>query len=267
MAGINTLTGTISTEFKWTASNNLTGAVYNPIQNSGDIRKNYNLGTAAANGASGGCDEIFSFQQTIAGGGSVTIDLTQMTNILQQTAVNIARIKGYQIRLLNATDDSTITTPAAVSVTVTNFIDVPNQLDFGSGGSGLTLALTTSSGAITSVAIGAAGSGYPPSFTFLVAPNQSGGSGGAVSVTTNGSGVPATVSLVSGSGGSGYSNATVPTTELGKYNISSGGAHAYFDVSAAGFCTVSSTSKKIKIVNNDSSNVATCEISVFGATT
>jgi hypothetical protein len=80
-----------------------------------------------------------------------------MTNILSQATVNIVRIKGYQIRLLNAVDDTTIMTPPASSVTVTNFGPaLPNQLDFGSAGSGLTLTLTTSGGIISSVVIGAA---------------------------------------------------------------------------------------------------------------
>lgn len=275
MAGISSLTTTISTEVKWTAQNNLTGGAYNPTTNSGDIRKNYNVGTAAANGASGGADEFFSFQQSVAAGSSATLDLTQMTNILQQATVNIARIKGYQIRLLSASDDTTISpAPTATSTgLVTNnppssqAMDVPCALDFGNGGSGLTLTLTTSSGAVTSVAIGAAGSGYPKSSTFLVAPNQAGGSAAVVAVTTNSSGVPTTVALVAGAGGAGYTNATVPTTVLGQHFLYTGGAAMYFDVSAAGFCTVGSTGKKIGLLNLDGSNAVTFEIDVVAATT
>jgi len=267
MAGINTLTGFLQTEVNWQASNNLIGIVYSPVSNPGDIRKKYSLGTANSNGASGGVDEFFSFQQTIAGGGAITLDLTQMTNILQQATVNIVRIKGYQIRLLSTTDDNTITAPAAASVLVTNYIDVPAPLDFVSAGSGLSITITTSGGTIASVAIGTAGSGYQPSATFTVTVNQAGGSGGVILVTTSSSGVPTTVAT-SGAGGSGYANASnLPTTELGKYTIFSGGAHMYFDPLSGGFCAVSSTSKKLKIFNNDAVNTATLEISVFGATT
>ncbi len=191
-----------------------------------------------------------------------------MTNILQQTTVNIARIKGYQIRLLSTTDDSTITAPAAASVTVTNTIDVPNQLDFGSPGSGLTITITTSAGALATVAIAAAGSGYQPSATFTVTVNQAGGSGGVIAVTTNASGVPQSAAIANSAGGTGYANASgLPTTQLGSYTILSGGAHMYFDPSASGFVTVSATAKKLKIYNMDGVNTATLEISIFGATT
>lgn len=269
MAGISTLTSTFTAKATWSGTNNQTGAAYTGNNASSTITKNYALGTKVANGASGGADEIFSFQQAITGGGSATLDLTAMTNQLQQAAVNIVRIKAIMLQLLNTTDDSTITTPAASSVTVTNNgPTLPVEFDFGSNGSGLTLNLTTGAGALTSVAINAAGSGYPPSSTFLVTPNQTGGSGGVVAVTTNASGVPTTVAVVAGAGGSGYSNASaIPTTELGSYTLFAGSVHQYFDVSAAGFCPLDSLHKNIKIFNNDAANTATVQITIAGATT
>src|SRR5207248_2630696 len=146
-------------------------------------------------------------------------------------------------------------------------VAVPCQLDFGNGGSGLTLALTTAAGAITGVAIGAAGSGYPKSTTFTVVPNQAGGSGGLVYVTTNASGVPTTVGLVPGAGGTGYSNATVPSVVAGAYNIKTGGAHMYFDDNANGFCTVDATHKNVSFLNLDGANAVTLEIDVMAAST
>jgi hypothetical protein len=267
MAGINSITGAgLSSNVKWVCQNNLTGVVYNPISNTGSITKNYNISSAAGNAASGGCDEVFSFQQTIAGNGSVTINLNNMTNILQQTAITLARIKGYQIRLLSVSDDSTITAPTASAVTVTNNGPAtPNPLDFQTGGSGLTLTIGQSAGVINSCTIGGAGSGYPPSSFFNVSPQQSGGSGAVIYVTTNASGVPTGTTIISG--GTGYTNGTVPSVVLGQYIINNGGAHLYFDVSAAGFVTVSTTSNNIKVFNNDPANTATIEITVFGATT
>jgi hypothetical protein len=268
--GISSVSATISTEFKWTVSNTLTGGNYNPTTNAGDLRKSQGFGTNVSNTTSGGGDEVFSFQQAISPGSSATIDLTAMTNLLQQTGVSIARIKGIQFRVLSGSDDTTLSpTPTSTStVTVSNEgLAVPCQLDFGNGGSGLTLALTTSGGAITSVALGAAGSGYPPSNTFLVTPNQSGGSGALVAVTTNGSGVPTTAALVAGTGGAGYTNATVPTTVVGHYNILTGGAHMYFDPAANGFCTTDATHKNVKLYNLDGSNAVTVEVDVLAATT
>lgn len=262
---LSSLTGNLTATANWTAQNNLTGSTYNPVQNSSRISKSCNIGTAAANAAAGGADQLFSFQQTISAAGSATIDLYAMTNILQQTSQAIVRLKGYMIQLLDATDDSTITTPVAASMIVTNNGPaLPNPLDFNTYGSGLTLALTTSGGAIGSVAIGAAGSGYLPSSTFMVAPNQSGGSGGVIAVTTNSSGVPTTVALVAGAGGSGYSNATVPSTVLGQYLVLGGGIHFYVDVSAGGFAAVSSTSRNIKLFNTNASGTATAQLTFFG---
>jgi hypothetical protein len=268
MPGIGSLTASMSTEFKWTAQNSLTGSSYNPITNVGDIKKTYNLGTSLGNTVSGGADEVFSFQQSIVAGGSATIDLSAMTNLLQQTAVSIARIKGYQIRLLSATDDTTISpAPTATStITVTNNGPaVPSPLDFVSGGSGLTVALTAS-GAVTAVAIGAAGTGYPPSTTFLASPQQVGGSGCVFAVTTNSSGVPTSVTFITGAGGAGYTAATVPAVEIGKYLVATGGAHMHFDPIGAGFCAVSTTAKNFKVINNDAAHAVTFELDVVAAT-
>ncbi len=261
---------TISTELKWTVQNNLTGSAYSPVQNPGTLRKSYNFGTAAGNGVTGGGDQLFSFQQGIAAGASATVDLNALTNLLQQAAVAIVRIKGYQLRLLSTSDDSTLTpAPTATStVTVTNNgPTLPNPLDFAAGGTGLTLALTQAAGVVTSVAIGVAGTGYLKSATFTVAPVQSGGSGAVISVTTNASGVPTTVLLVAGAGGTGYSTATVPTVVLGQYTVLTGGAHLYFDPAALGFALVSSTQRNIKIQNNDGTNAVTFELSILGAST
>jgi hypothetical protein len=266
MAGISTVNAKIATNLNWQAGNNLTGSAYGQVQESAVLAKAYNFGTANANGASGGGDEVFSFQQTIAGGGSVTINLNNMTNVLQQAGVSIARIKALQIRLLSTSDDSTITAPAASQITVTNNgPQLPNPLDFGNGGSGLTLTLTTAGTAITGVAIGAAGTGYPPSSSFVVTANESGGSGGVLSVTTNSSGVPTSTNVVAG--GTGYANGTYASTVLGAYTINSGGTHTVFDVSAAGFVLVSATSQNFKIFNNDAANTATVEITFYAATT
>ncbi len=268
MSGLSTLVATISTEFKWQSGINLTGSVYNPIQNTGDIRKNQNLGTAAGNTASGGADELFSFQQGITAGNSATIDLTTMTDIMQRTNTAIVRIKGYQIRLLSAADDPTISpTPTATStITVTNNgPTLPAALDFNTAGSGLTLNVTNSGGVINAVAIGTAGSGYIKSAHFIVSPNQASGSGAVISATTNSTGVPTSVAIVFG--GAGYSdNTSLPSTVVGQYTVLTGGAHMYFDPNANGFCAVDSTHKNISIRNNDGSNAVTVEIDIIGCT-
>jgi hypothetical protein len=269
VAGIGSLTGSVATTFTVnSASNTQTGSAYNPLGTSVTLNKKYSLGTANANSASGGADQVFSFQQGIVAGGSVTVDLYAMTNLLQQASIAIARIKAYQFRLLSATDDPTIN-PAPVNTstgTVTNFgVATPCQLDFGTGGSGLTVNLTVSGGAIQSASVQTAGSLYPPSATLLASVNQAGGSGAALYIQTNASGVPTTVGVITG--GNGYSNALVSVTVLGQYTLTTGGAHMYFDTSAAGFSPVSSTSRNVKIYNNDPVNPITLEVDVYAGST
>lgn len=268
-AGFSSLAGSMATTFNWNAQVNLTGSAYNPSTNASAINKRQQFGTAVGtNTQSGGADECFSFQQGVAAGASASIDLIAMTDLLQRASSTIARIKGYQIRVLSATDDATISpAPNASSVGVVTNIGpaTPSPLDFANNGSGLTLAVTQTGGVIDSVAIGAAGTGYPKSSAFLVCPVQAGGSGAVVGVLTNSSGVPTSVVLVFG--GAGYSDATIPTVVAGQYAILTGGAHMYFDPSATGFCLVSATQKLIRLINTDQANAVTFEIDVFGAST
>ena len=266
--GFSSLTGSMGGTFVWSAQVNLTGSAYNPSTNSSSINKRQALGTQASNAQSGGCDECFSFQQGIVAGGTATINLNAMTDLLQRAAVTLARIKGYQMRVLSDTDDPTISPrPTATSVgLVTNNVATPALLDFSAGGSGLALNLTVSGGALSAVAIGTAGSGYMPSASFIVAPVQSTGSGAVVSVTTNSGGVPTAVAAVANGGN--YTNANnVASVSLGQHIIYTGGWHSYADPSANGFTTISATQKNVLLVNLDQTNAITFEIDVFGATT
>jgi hypothetical protein len=266
MAGLGAFTGALGSSVNWYAAVSQTGGEYTPISNSNTIGKKYSLTNATANNLTGGCDEVFSFQQAIAAGGSAIFDLFNLTNVLLQAGVAIVRIKGYQLRLLSVADDSTISTPPASAVTVTNQnVSVPNQLDFNIGGSGLTLQLTTSGGVVSTVVIGTAGSGYLPSATFVVTPSQTGSQGCVVAVQTNSSGVPTTITLLAG--GSGYTNGAVPATVLGQYVINNGGVHLYFDPLPTGFAAVSSVARNLRVTNNDAVNTATVELTVFGCTT
>lgn len=264
---LSSLTASMSTNMKWTAQNDLTGSVYNPVQNTGNINKSYSLSTSNTNAQSGGADELFSYQIGITAGSSTTVSLIAMTNIMQQATAAIVAIKGYQTRLLSAADDPTITPApnASSTVTVTNNVTVPAQLDFGTGGSGLTIDVTDTAGVISGVVIGAAGTLYPKSSVIIVTVNQASGAGALIAVTVNGSGVPTAVAIVEG--GTGYTTATgVATTVIGQYTLGAGSAHMYFDVRAAGFCPLSATKKNIKFMNNDPSNAVTVELDVIGCT-
>jgi len=263
--GLSALTGSLGLSISWNAQVALTGVAYSPTTNTGTINKRQSLGTQATNAQSGGCDEFFSFQQGVVAGGSATVNLNGMTDIIGRTAVTLARIKGCAFRLLSATDDPTISPPpTATSIgAVTNIGPATPAAIFGSTGSGLTLDLTAA-GAVSAVSIGAAGTGYPKSSSFLVSPTQAGGSGCTVGVVTNGSGVPTTVTLIAG--GAGYTGATVPSVEVGQRTVATGGFTGYADPIAAGFVTIDSTHENIKLINLDGTNAITFEVDVFGAT-
>lgn len=105
---LDSLTSQLSVSMNWTAQKNIAGSTdYSPNQNNTTITKKSSVGTAAANAAVGGGDELASWVQTIAGGGTATVDLSSLTNILQTTAISLARVKGIMIRLLSTTDDAT----------------------------------------------------------------------------------------------------------------------------------------------------------------
>lgn len=264
---LSSLTGKIATLFQATPTVNLTGGVYQPISTQLTINKQQVFTSTTANAVAGGADQVFSFQQAITAGSSATVDLTAMTNLLNQTAQAIVRAKSWQMRLLSAADDSTITPApnAASTITVTNNgpatpCALPN---FICSGSGLTVTLTVGATIVTAVAISAAGSGYPKSATFICSPRQAGGSGCLFMVTTNSSGVPTAVTFITGGGGTGYTAATVPTTPVGQFQLTTGNAMCLVDATAAG-ALVASTSNNLKIYNNDASNAVTFELDLFG---
>jgi len=266
--GMSTVQAQMGTTVKWQVGNDQTG--YNQITTQDVLSKTQEFGTAEDNTSTGGGDEVYSFQQSIAAGGTATIDLTAMTNQLGQAAVSIVRAKGVQIRILSTEDDPDITpAPNANSTAVVTNIGptLPSALDFQNNGSGLTLDVTVTGGLVTNTIINTAGSGYPASSFFLVSPNQNTGAGAGIAVTTNSGGVPIDLSLITNAAGTNYSNASnVPTTVLGQYKILTGGVHLYTDPKATGFLPISATAKNFKIVNNDSINAITAEITVFGCT-
>ena len=132
MPGISTLGGSIGDSIRWNASNNI--LAQNPISQGDSISTSFEFSTDAANNAVGGADELVSFLQSIAPGGSATVDLKSITNILQQAGVALSRIKGYKVRLLAASGrgavDSTNGT-ACSSITVGNAGSNPNTLELG----------------------------------------------------------------------------------------------------------------------------------------
>lgn len=101
------------------AQNNLTPTNLGPVQNSSNLSKVNSLGTAAADAAVGGADEVFSYIISIAGSGTATLDLTNQTDVLNVASVSLARVKDVQFQLLSTTDD-TVNGTTCTSVTMGN---------------------------------------------------------------------------------------------------------------------------------------------------
>lgn len=134
MAGISTLSGSISDTLRWSASNSI--VAQQPLTQGDNVQTSYTFGTANANNKSGGADELVSFLQVIAPGGSATVNLQSVTNILQQVGVALARVKGYKIRLLAVSGNGAVDTvngTACSSITVGNAASSPNALEMGAG--------------------------------------------------------------------------------------------------------------------------------------
>lgn len=118
---LDSLASTLKLLINWTAQKNVTGTDYTATANVSQIQKTLTLGTAAANAAAGGSDELISKIYSIGASSNTSIDLTSLTDILAQTSVSLARVKAIVIRLLSASDDSTNGT-AASSITIDNTV-------------------------------------------------------------------------------------------------------------------------------------------------
>jgi hypothetical protein len=268
-SGASLIQANLSVNFRWLIQQNLTGAAYNPTTNQSAVGKQYNLGTQNANNAAGGADESFSFQQPLISGAGATVNLNNMQNLLQQSSIALARVRGFMFRQLSLTDDPTINSTINTNskTCVTNYgPSVPAQLNFGSGGTGLTLNITNAAGGAINVAtINVAGSGYLPNTTFMVTLNQVNGAKAAVTVNTNAAGIPTAVVIANG--GTLYVSASnVPTTELGAFWLQTGNAQMLVDTSIPGQA-ISNTASNILIQNMDTVNPVAPEIDFIGATT
>jgi len=116
---ISALTAFTNSQVNWSAAENLTGSNYPPLSNAGNFAKQISITNTIANASAGGGDVFASFLLIISSSSSSNVDLTSITNILQQTGVTLARVKSIVIRLLSTTDDP-VNGTAASSIIVGN---------------------------------------------------------------------------------------------------------------------------------------------------
>src|SRR4051794_11020707 len=117
---LDSLTFNFAPTVNWSAKKNLTGTDYGAVQNSSNITKpTITIDKTIANASAGGGDTMVSFIQSVAASGTATIDLSSVTDVINQAAQAFVRLKYIEFRLLSATDDTTNGT-AATSVTIGN---------------------------------------------------------------------------------------------------------------------------------------------------
>ena len=119
---ITSLKATLGISRDWNAQQAVTGL--KPITQADRVDVSAGFATTVANAAAGGGDFISHQTYVVAGGGSTTVDMTGLTNVLQQTGQALARIKAFVFELLSTAQGGT----AASSVSIGNG---NHQLDMG----------------------------------------------------------------------------------------------------------------------------------------
>lgn len=118
MAALTSLTFGMRPFPSWTAQMIVTGLTNNSV-NKNDKSRTYSLGTTVAAAAVAGADSLYVAIATLAASGTVNIDLSSFTDVMGRLTQAMVRLKAYHFRLYDATDDSTIVTPAS-SITIGN---------------------------------------------------------------------------------------------------------------------------------------------------
>jgi hypothetical protein len=107
MSGINTISNSnFSFSITVSVSNPVIGSSNSPISGGTNSKKTQTYGTNIGNTSLGGADEFISLVGTIGTSGSATVNLSSITNILQQTGIGLVRIKAWALRNLSTADDS-----------------------------------------------------------------------------------------------------------------------------------------------------------------
>jgi hypothetical protein len=105
---LDTLQLTFKVSVSGQGAKNPVGQDYQPIEEPIAISKQVGpFLQSNANNAALGANELISQIFTIAASGNLSLDLTNLTDILFQASISLARVKGILIRLLSATDDAT----------------------------------------------------------------------------------------------------------------------------------------------------------------
>jgi hypothetical protein len=143
---LSSLTATFSSTFNYQGTKTETGFA-NALQNNNSPTKKVSLGTANANSAAGGADEVYAAVLSIAASGNTTINLSSFTDVVNQGSIGFARIKYYRFHLLSTSDDATNGT-ACTSISIGNAASHPFLFNWTLGGTLPTCTFTLSNGEV-----------------------------------------------------------------------------------------------------------------------
>ncbi len=122
MAALSELTYNISVKRAFTARLNRSSALAEkPLVGDGPQTTEYKRRILLTNGnaAIDGADQLYAGVISLAGAGTLTLDLTSFTDIVGRLAQSMARVKSFYAILLNSSQDSSIGT-ACSGVTIGN---------------------------------------------------------------------------------------------------------------------------------------------------
>lgn len=300
---LDTLNSTFQSQATVAGTKSLTGLSTGVGATNTDTKSHAYVKTQANNQPLG-ADECYFLLLSIAAGGYASINLQSLTDVANQTAVSLARIKGARIRLLGASEvapDGSTQGTACSSVSVGAVaVPPPVQSALATSTTGGSIAAgtyyyvvtsttaagesvqsneqsivttgTTSTNTITWTAVTGA-TGYK-----VYRSTASGVYGASSLVATIGSGSTVTASDTVASPSAGTppttNGATLPNpSTLGMkgsnptMQLNSASVLHVADGSAAGFCTVAAGTANLYVLNNDATNVAKVLVSLVGCTT
>lgn len=96
---IDTLSSSLKLQFNWSAESRRSGG--SPVKNEQTVVKTLSQGTTKSPTTAGGADELIGQVRYISAGGYDEFDIhTALTNVVKDTAVPLARVKGIAFVLL-----------------------------------------------------------------------------------------------------------------------------------------------------------------------
>jgi hypothetical protein len=127
---LDNATGYLSCGISWNATKNgpNSGINFPPTSNANSLNQKVSFVTGG--NVPGGINEVATNILIITAGGSATINLQALTDVINQSAVVLVRLKGFAFQLLGTAEDS-VNGTACSGVTIGNAPTNGNMLELG----------------------------------------------------------------------------------------------------------------------------------------